>query len=138
MKLKLLEKELELEKIREKKRKSIQNQNYKKATELRETEKQKEEEISQMVESLEKLFSSSELTSANYYEVEEISLLLNRYQPYENRLLQKKLTTTLDSLKIRKEQAQKEQSFDLVHFLSEQIRNLNSRFSKVHSIEKFS
>lgn len=125
MKLKLLEKELELEKIREKKRKSIQNQNYEKAAELRATEKQKEKEISQMVGRLEELFNTTELTSDNYYEVEEISLLLNRYQLNENQLLQEKLKTTLESLKIRKQQAQKEQNFDLAHFLSEQIRSLN-------------
>jgi hypothetical protein len=124
-KLILLEKELELEKIREQKRTFIQEQNYEKAANIRETEKQKEEEISQIVESLEQLFNTTELTSDNYYDIEEISLLLNRYKPNENHLLQEKLKTTLESLKIRKQQAQKEQNFNLSHLLSEQIHKLN-------------
>lgn len=124
-KLKLLEKELELEKIREEKRESVQKQKYEKAVDLRETEKQKEEEISGIIESLEQLFNTTELTSDNYYDIEEISLLLNRYKPNENHLLQKKLTTTLESLKIRKQQAQKEQNFNLSHLLSEQLHKLN-------------
>src|SRR5690606_19684488 len=123
-KLKLLEKELELEKIHEEKRKSIQKQNYEKATELRAIEKQKEEEISGIIESIEQLFNTTELTSDNYYDIEEISLLLNRYKPNENHLLQEKLRTTLKSLEIRKQQAQKEQDFNLSHFMSEQIQNL--------------
>lgn len=103
-KLQLLQKEWELEHIREKKTLALQNMKYEKAARLRDVEKQVEQSVLEAVKSLENYFNHTVMTDENYHELEEISKIIYYYGQDKNPLLiskfeEKKVLLYLDDLR---------------------------------------
>lgn len=103
-KIQLLQKEWELEHIREEKAQVLNNMKYEKAVRLRNVEKQLEQSVSEIVKSLENYFNHTVMTNENYNELEEISKIIYYYGKDKNPLLvskieNKKVLLYLDDLR---------------------------------------
>lgn len=120
-KLQLLQKEWELEHIREKKTLALQNMKYEKAARLRDVEKQLEQSVLETVKSLENYFNHTVMTDENYHELEEISKIIYYYGKQKNPLLMSKIETTVNNLEAERKKALSEYNFYANRHLLEKL-----------------
>jgi len=129
-KLELFVKELELDKIRDKKNLAVKNMEYTNAAHLRDLEKEKEHEIQEILYNLQKYFNETPLAKYNFDELEEISKLIFLYQSDKNNLFKKKIKLTIKNLKNEKEQALLTENFNLRAKFNEEIKYLKEQLDK--------
>ncbi|MGE4347797.1 MAG: UvrB/UvrC motif-containing protein [Flavobacteriaceae bacterium] len=129
-KLELFVKELELDKIRDKKNLAVKNMEYTNAAHLRDLEKEKEHEIQEILYNLQKYFNETPLAKYNFDELEEISKLIFLYQSDKNNLFKKKIKLTIKNLKNEKEQALLTENFNLRAKFNAEIKYLKEQLNK--------
>ncbi len=129
-KLELFVKELELDKIRDKKNLAVKNMEYTNAAHLRDLEKEKEHEIQEILYNLQKYFNETPLAKYNFDELEEISKLIFLYQSDKNNLFKKKIKLTIKNLKNEKEQALLTENFNLRAKFNAEIKYLKEHLNK--------
>lgn len=129
-KLELFVKELELDKIRDKKNLAVKNMEYTNAAHLRDLEKEEEHEIQEILYNLQKYFNETPLAKYNFDELEEISKLIFLYQSDKNNLFKKKIKLTIKNLKNEKEQALLTENFNLRAKFNAEIKYLKEHLNK--------
>lgn len=129
-KLELFVKELELDKIRDKKNLAVKNMEYTNAAHLRDLEKEKEHEIQEILYNLQKYFNETPLAKYNFDELEEISKLIFLYQTNQTPLFKKKIKSTIKNLKNEREQALLVENFKLREELNKEIEYLKEQLKR--------